>query len=281
MDNIAQPEMSIVTVKAAVSNVGVCSPIVPSVESSALARKRRREKLVGSLSSTPNEMLSNKVVKVESDYSSDDSTRQMKGSKRPQMKYEPDIPMTKEEASVWRREQRRKRNRESAAACRKRQRDRIAELEIEVGEWKAKFDKALAKLNDIERGDSSQVNVDGFGNAAVDRCNTPVSDNVTDDLMSPSECVSSEVLNSHQTNYVSPCSGRNFVLSAITPSSTFCIPSLEGTVEAPFVFGKLPAETRVETGRHLKEIITRPAKSRLLQSRRRRLKFCTTSFSIQ
>mmetsp|Transcript_4198 Transcript_4198/g.8295 ORF Transcript_4198/g.8295 Transcript_4198/m.8295 type:complete len:275 (+) Transcript_4198:139-963(+) len=274
--------MSIVTIKAAVSNVGACCPItVPSMESSALARKRRREKLVGSLSSTPDEVMSNKVVKVESDYSSDDSTRQGKGSKRPQMKYEPEIPMTKEEASVWRREQRRKRNRESAAACRKRQRDRIAELEIEVGEWKAKFDKALAKLNEIEGGANSQVNVDVFCNAAFDRCDTPVSDNVTGDLMSPCECISSGVPKSHQTNYVSPCSGRNFVHSAITPSTTYCIPSLEDTVEAPFVFGQLPSETRVETGQHLKEIITRPAKSRLFKSRRRRLNFCTASFPTQ
>ena len=70
--------------------------------------------------------------------------------KKPQNKYEPDVPMTKEEAAVWRREQRRKRNRESAAASRQRQRDRITELEKELGEWKAKFSAVMGRLNAAE-----------------------------------------------------------------------------------------------------------------------------------
>jgi hypothetical protein len=72
-------------------------------------------------------------------------------SKKPQMKYDPEVPMTKEEAAVWRREQRRKRNRESAAASRQRQRDRIAELEIEMDEWKAKYDDVLSKIASLEQ----------------------------------------------------------------------------------------------------------------------------------
>lgn len=70
--------------------------------------------------------------------------------KKPQNKYEPDVPMTKEEAAVWRREQRRKRNRESAAASRQKQRDRITELEKELGEWKAKFSAVMGRLNAAE-----------------------------------------------------------------------------------------------------------------------------------
>ena len=70
--------------------------------------------------------------------------------KKPQNKYEPDVPMTKEEAAAWRREQRRKRNRESAAASRQRQRDRITELEKELGEWKAKFSAVMGRLNAAE-----------------------------------------------------------------------------------------------------------------------------------
>ena len=66
------------------------------------------------------------------------------------MRYEPDVPMTKEEATAWRREQRRKRNRESAAASRQRQRDRIAELEVEVDEWKVKYQAALERLKNLE-----------------------------------------------------------------------------------------------------------------------------------
>ena len=70
--------------------------------------------------------------------------------KKPQNKYEPDVPMTKEEAAAWRREQRRKRNRESAAASRQKQRDRITELEAELGEWKAKFSAVMGRLNAAE-----------------------------------------------------------------------------------------------------------------------------------
>jgi len=69
------------------------------------------------------------------------------------MKYDPDIPMTKEEAAVWRREQRRKRNRESAAASRQRQRDRIAELEVEVDDWKEKYDEIMNKIHALSAHD--------------------------------------------------------------------------------------------------------------------------------
>ena len=83
--------------------------------------------------------------------------------KRPQMRYEPDEPMTKEDATIWRREQRRKRNRESAAASRQRQRDRIMELEGEVDDWRVKYDAALSRLQRLEevmmggRGASSAI----------------------------------------------------------------------------------------------------------------------------
>ena len=71
--------------------------------------------------------------------------------KKPQMRYDPDVPMSKEEAAAWRKEQRRKRNRESAAASRQRQRDRITELEQEVSEWKSKYEEALARIEKLEQ----------------------------------------------------------------------------------------------------------------------------------
>ncbi|KAL3920726.1 MAG: hypothetical protein SGILL_003111 [Bacillariaceae sp.] len=71
-------------------------------------------------------------------------------TKKPQMKYDPDVPMTKEEAAVWRREQRRKRNRESAALSRQRQRDRISELEVEVADWKHKVDSIMSRIKSLE-----------------------------------------------------------------------------------------------------------------------------------
>merc|ERR1719183_951510 len=67
-------------------------------------------------------------------------------NKRPQLKYDPSIPMTKDETSAWRREQRRERNRASAAACRTRQRNRMAKLE-----------EALGRLRGMDAGAASEV----------------------------------------------------------------------------------------------------------------------------
>jgi len=81
-------------------------------------------------------------------------------SKKPQMKYDPDVPMTKEEAAVWRREQRRKRNRESAALSRQRQRDKIGDLEGEIDDWKTQVEsimKRIKKLEDETGFDSSKL----------------------------------------------------------------------------------------------------------------------------
>ena len=151
-------------------------------DSSALARKRRREillsqracvpDLASSLSPEPEEALPQKrrrishEVSEESD-SSDSKPRKRVASKKgkasakkPQMKYDPDVPMTKEEAAVWRREQRRKRNRESAAASRQRQRDRIVELEIELADWKSKFGGVMEKLHKMEEVTKTSITAD-------------------------------------------------------------------------------------------------------------------------
>jgi Basic region leucine zipper len=78
------------------------------------------------------------------------SIARSKGKPKPQMKYDPDVPMTKEEATIWRRDQRRKRNRESAAASRQRQRDRIDELESELNQWKAQFAAIQDKISMLQ-----------------------------------------------------------------------------------------------------------------------------------
>ena len=70
--------------------------------------------------------------------------------KKPQMKYDPEVPMSKEEAAAWRREQRRKRNRESAALSRQRQRDRIGDLEVEIEQWKTKVDSIMDRIKSLE-----------------------------------------------------------------------------------------------------------------------------------
>ena len=106
-------------------------PVFSSIDPSD-ARKRRRE------------ILSCKPKKA---VISDDEAPP---KKKLQKKYDPEIPMTKEEATIWRREQRRKRNRESAAASRQRQRDRISELEKELDTWKTKYELVMNQIQLLE-----------------------------------------------------------------------------------------------------------------------------------
>jgi hypothetical protein len=127
----------------------------PQPELSTEARKRRRDILAQQRTTgimpdvaisldapvTPVAEVSAKRQKV---------AEKEKSAKKPQMKYDPDEPMSKDEAAAWRREQRRKRNRESAAASRQRQRDRITELEGELGGWKSKFDLIMEKITQLE-----------------------------------------------------------------------------------------------------------------------------------
>ena len=151
----------------------VSSLSMPQLDNPAEARKRRREILASHRANTATpDMLASaplspgdspvaKKQKVVLPVLVSPSTPSKKSigslipeecgkSKKPQMKYDPEVPMTKEEAAIWRREQRRKRNRESAAASRQRQRDRIVELEAEVEEWKAKFDEAVKMIRQLE-----------------------------------------------------------------------------------------------------------------------------------
>jgi molecular chaperone GrpE (heat shock protein) len=58
---------------------------------------------------------------------------------------------SKEQLAMWRRECRRVRNRESAAASRARVRSRIQELEVEVEDWKAKYEQAVQRLEHLQK----------------------------------------------------------------------------------------------------------------------------------
>lgn len=71
--------------------------------------------------------------------------------KKTQIRYDPDVPMNKEQLAAWRREARRVRNRESAAASRQRIRNRISELEDEVGEWKTRYAQAIQRLTALQQ----------------------------------------------------------------------------------------------------------------------------------
>lgn len=71
-------------------------------------------------------------------------------TKKTQVRYDPEVPMDKDQLAAWRKEARRVRNRESAAASRQRIRDRITELENEVGQWKQKYSMAMERLEQLE-----------------------------------------------------------------------------------------------------------------------------------
>lgn len=70
-------------------------------------------------------------------------------------RYVPGVPMTKDELKAWRKEARRVRNRESAAASRKRNKERIDELEAELDAMKSKYTAALQYIVGLE-GNSSK-----------------------------------------------------------------------------------------------------------------------------
>ncbi|KAL3927961.1 MAG: hypothetical protein SGBAC_012863, partial [Bacillariaceae sp.] len=74
--------------------------------------------------------------------------------KKTQIRYDPEVPMSKEQLAAWRREARRVRNRESAAASRQRIRNRISELEDEVGEWKNRYAHAMQRLEALQQADA-------------------------------------------------------------------------------------------------------------------------------
>lgn len=71
-------------------------------------------------------------------------------SKKTQIRYEPTVPMDKDQLTAWRREARRVRNRESAAASRMKTKERIQELEEQVGNWKQKYLDAMDRLKQLE-----------------------------------------------------------------------------------------------------------------------------------
>ena len=156
------------------SDVSICDP---SVE----ARKRRREILSSQRCLVPDVVTSVEPVPKKRKVSTDETIAKpsaivaSKNSKKPQMKYDPDVPMTKEEAAVWRREQRRKRNRESAAASRQRQRDRINELESKVDDWKLKYEAMMAKIRHLERvtGSPPSPELENTGIVTTSRPSTP------------------------------------------------------------------------------------------------------------
>lgn len=121
-----------------------------SPASAALARKRRKSRLHGE----SNDRSKRLREESENEEMPDDVTSMRKkphitGIKR-STRYDPGVPMTKEELTVWRKEARRVRNRESAAASRRRTRERISELEVQLDDLQGKYSAALKKIAELE-----------------------------------------------------------------------------------------------------------------------------------
>lgn len=248
------------------------APTIATATSDESARKRRR---VSDDVPIPDEVTSqvSKDSSVVTPAAAPIVTvRRTKGAKRPQMKYDPSVPMSKEETSVWRREQRRKRNRESAAACRRRQRDRISELEVEVSDWRAKFEEALNKLKNLE-GEEAVAHFEALRNLAPPaRCDTP--DN---ELAAPEKTTSMMSIPDMDCSHIISPDCPKFV-PLITSSEEddirFPVLATSADVTVDEVDTSDSLDPRVEKQQYLKEIITRPAKSRLLTSNRRIASVC-------
>lgn len=162
------------------------------------ARKRRRALLAlhRNVSTSPDHFV--KVDPSSTKSAPSPSHQQGSASKKPQMKYDPDVPMTKNEAALWRREQRRQRNRLSAAQSRERQRNRISELENELDQWKDKYAAVQAKIDSLmAQQQASTVSDDDA------RATSPIPSTISSRVIiapsgSPTSCLSMMVVNPSQ-----------------------------------------------------------------------------------
>lgn len=98
--------------------------------------------------------------------SSDSDNNNQNNKKKTQVRYEPAVPMDKDQLTAWRREARRVRNRESAAASRMKTKERIQELEEQVGCWKQKYLDAVHRLQELQQ-EASVPPQDGTDDASL------------------------------------------------------------------------------------------------------------------
>lgn len=129
--------------------------IPEGVDPTSIARKKRKEIISNLRHQNTNKRLKDDDPTVVSSVQDTDRDADTVSDNKPRTKYqnhyEPDVPMTKEQAAEWRKEARRKRNRESAAASRNKVRNRIAELEQEVQDWKDKYSTLLKRIETLEQ----------------------------------------------------------------------------------------------------------------------------------
>lgn len=125
------------------------------------AEARKRRKAIITQRQEEGESSSHQSGENEHDESDSSKKRkndggESKSRKKTQIRYDPDVEMSKEQLAAWRREARRVRNRESAAASRQRIRSRITELETEVEDWKGKYADAVDRLQRLQEVAASQ-----------------------------------------------------------------------------------------------------------------------------
>lgn len=145
---------------------------------SAQARKRRKairsgkeeesnqQKMVAAASAAESSVGENESVEEQAAVPLEKRTIESSadGKKKTQIRYDPSVPMSKEQLAAWRREARRVRNRQSAAASREKIRNRIQELEDEANEWKLKYEEAAQRLKELESMTKGEKNAEGETN---------------------------------------------------------------------------------------------------------------------
>jgi len=92
---------------------------------------------------------------------------------KPQNYNAPPTSMTKEELTAWRKEERKKRNRESAAASRNKIKGRITELESELSEWKQKYTDMEDKMRAMEQHIQLLTQLNGSPSSTQDQAAPP------------------------------------------------------------------------------------------------------------
>jgi hypothetical protein len=135
--------------------------MAPAANGAAEARKRRKE-IIQSQRGDVEPVAKSEVLVADKEEKKPPKKRKIdeaakaraaseEAQRKTQIRYDPEIPMDKDQLAAWRREARRVRNRESAAASRQRIRNRIDELEDEVGQWKTKYQQAMERLASLQQ----------------------------------------------------------------------------------------------------------------------------------
>lgn len=141
---------SVTTSTTTTTTSAISKDITTATKKKPLKRNRPAEKnkIVETVNNTNDPYDDYDVYENDDDYDEDGNPS---NNKKTQIRYDPSIPMEKEQLAAWRREARRVRNRESAAASRQRIRGRITELEDELDNWKDKYHSVLFQMQQMQQ----------------------------------------------------------------------------------------------------------------------------------